>query len=351
MWAKRMLAAGLCAFQLRTVRRPFRPLFRQDCLVSTAVAAVAATTEVGRWRSQRLARPGVSAEGISPLRFPNAVQVQVDVGPGLRVFALEASVDWQEELIEQAVESPEDSVEVDPFGMALWPASLVLARAVAAHAEVLAAQLREPKPRVLELGAGCGLGSLTAAILGMDVLATDFRELPLQLLHEAARRQGIAARVRTALFDVRNESTPLPEADLLIASDVLYNRETAEAVARRVAEARRGGCAVLITDIGRRHAHTFLEELRRLLPDEHADFASVGTAVVGTEHADLGSSHVSEESVGGRPFGGGGGFGPPQRVAVGVLEMPLGGPVTSLLRGGIGDLSRLVRPAGHGHVL
>ena len=41
-----------------------------------------------------------------------------------------------------------------------------------------------------ELGAGCGLASLTAARLGAQVLATDFRQLPLQLLRAAARRQA-----------------------------------------------------------------------------------------------------------------------------------------------------------------
>ena len=84
-------------------------------------------------------------------------------------------------MIEQAVADSDSgrSVErglLDPYGMAIWPSALVLAQAVAAYVTP------NPDQRILELGAGCGLASLTAARLGADVLATDFRMLPLQLL-------------------------------------------------------------------------------------------------------------------------------------------------------------------------
>ena len=73
--------------------------------------------------------------------------------------------------------------------------------------------------------------------MGAHVLATDFRDLPLQLLRRAARRQQLP--LRTAQLDVC--AAPLPSADVVVASDVLYAEATARAMAHRVAEAYRKG--------------------------------------------------------------------------------------------------------------
>lgn len=264
-------------------------------------------------------------------RFADVVEVEVHVAPGLTLKVLEASLDWQERLIEKAIEAPESSVDVDPYGMALWPAAQVLAQVVAAYGEALmASSAPGNQPRVLELGAGCGLASLTAAAVGLDVVATDFRRLPLELLHESALRQGLGHRVRTELLDVRDHKVPLPEADIVMASDVLYERETAEAMARRVAEARGRGSTVIFTDIGRPNRKAFLQELQRLLPEEALLFQHHGVAEQATyqDSADLKGLKARE-------------------IKVEVLELPMQGVAARAL------LSRcvLLRPPSHGHVL
>lgn len=269
---------------------------------------------------------------VVPINFSNAVEVTVDILPDFRITVLEASLDWQEQLIEEAVESwdQSDPVEADPYGAALWPAAQVLAQAVAAH--VRSAVAADRPMRVLELGAGCGLSSLTAAALGASVLATDFRELPLRLVAESARRQGFQGALRTRLFDVRDESEALPEADLVIASDVVYEKSTARAMARRIAEARERGSAVLVSDTGRPNRVAFLEELRRLRPTETAEFAGKGTAVQGT-HAAEGPSKAASAT---------------KRLQVELLELPKGLATEALQTE---SPSVMTRPACHGHVL
>ncbi|CAE8701420.1 unnamed protein product, partial [Polarella glacialis] len=116
--------------------------------------------------------------------------------------------------------------------------------------------------------------------LGFNVIATDFSSQPLELLRQAAELQGLSKRVATRLLDLRDE-TPLPAADLVIASDVLYDRGTATAMARRVAEARARGSHVLITDIGRPNRKVFIQELQQLWPDEPIEFNVAGLAVQG----------------------------------------------------------------------
>lgn len=76
----------------------------------------------------------------------------------------------------------------DAYGSRLWPAAAFLARylAQAATTEGAAASSIVLGRSVLELGCGNGLVSLTAARLGVStVLATDYRSLPLRLVHKA----------------------------------------------------------------------------------------------------------------------------------------------------------------------
>ena len=96
----------------------------------------------------------------------------------------------------------------------------------------------------MRLAAGTGLCSLTAAARGADVLATDYRPEPLQLLRASAAAstqpsRGVDDRggdggleVETAVFDIKGDE-PLPRADVLVAADLLYLRSTSEALARR----------------------------------------------------------------------------------------------------------------------
>ncbi|CAE8708676.1 unnamed protein product [Polarella glacialis] len=253
---------------------------------------------------------GLSESGRAALA--DAVEVRVRIGKGIRLRILEASPEQQGRLVEQAVDEaassssgpgaleppPSSAPQLDPYGSALWPSALVLSQAVVAHAAAFrSAKAKpssagapatglsqvEPELQLLELGAGCGLAALTAATLGLNVLATDFRDLPLELLAASARRHGLGARLKTELFDICDLSVPLPAADLVMASDVLYDRQTAIAMAERVAEARRRGSVVLVADCGRPNRDVFLGTLRRILKTEDTvdglDFNCHGVAV------------------------------------------------------------------------
>ncbi|CAE7871919.1 unnamed protein product [Symbiodinium necroappetens] len=213
----------------------------------------------------------------------------------LSLRLIEASVDWQETLIEEACSEEDETriprlvvgetcVEADPYGMAVWPAAQVLAQAAAAYG--LRAQ------GALELGCGCGLASL--ALLSLD-------------MEESAERLGVAEHLETQLLDLRDHGHPLPKADLVLASDVLYEKQTAEAMAQRVVEARQQNCAVLISDIGRPNRKVFIEKLAGLRPEESSEFASSGIAV---------------QRVGGTEAG---------RTKVELLELPANGPASVLV--------------------
>ncbi|CAE8637754.1 unnamed protein product, partial [Polarella glacialis] len=284
---------------------------------------------------------GLSESGRAALA--DAVEVRVRIGKGIRLRILEASPEQQGRLVEQAVDEaassssgpgaleppPSSAPQLDPYGSALWPSALVLSQAVVAHAAAFrSAKAKpssagapatglsqvEPELQLLELGAGCGLAALTAATLGLNVLATDFRDLPLELLAASARRHGLGARLKTELFDICDLSVPLPAADLVMASDVLYDRQTAIAMAERVAEARRRGSVVLVADCGRPNRDVFLGTLRRILKTEDTvdglDFNCHGVAVQRVD--DSASSFC-------------------RKVSVDILELPQNGPAQAFV--------------------
>ena len=105
----------------------------------------------------------------APSPQPQALRRRVvTLDPSLRVTLFELS------------DAPNDTR--DAYGSRLWPAAAFLSRYLAASPQIVQGR------SVLELGCGNGLVSLVTAALGAAaVLATDYRQLPLDLVMEAAR--------------------------------------------------------------------------------------------------------------------------------------------------------------------
>lgn len=204
-----------------------------------------------------------------------------------RVIILEANAESQESLVEQALNSAEKGAPVeDPYGAVLWPSAKLVANTILSkyRREELEAMT------VVELGTGTGLVSIITALAGCkNVMATDFNPLPLSLLQRAAELNGVGAGIiKTQLFDVKAmEEQRMPQCDLLLVADMLYEPATAVAVAHRVAEAvQTHGARVIVGDSpnrpGRPH---FLATLKELLKREDVEFASVkGESVIGVRH-------------------------------------------------------------------
>ncbi|GAA2518741.1 class I SAM-dependent methyltransferase [Streptomyces longisporus] len=110
------------------------------------------------------------------------------------------------------------------------------APAVHAAAVFRAADARE----VLELGAGHGRDALYFAREGFTVQATDFSVAGLEQLRAAARQQGVAERVTTAVQDVRDPlSLPDASVDAVFAHMLLCMALSTKEIHALVAEVRR----------------------------------------------------------------------------------------------------------------
>jgi predicted nicotinamide N-methyase len=147
-------------------------------------------------------------------------------------------------------ESRFDLDEFLPYWAEPWPSGLALARYLAT--------LDLAGRRVLELGCGLALPSLTAARRGAEVLATDWAPEALELVTENATVNGV--RVETALLDWGTGAPAgLPRFELVVAADVLYEERNAAPLLRVLqATVAEEGTAV-VADPGRRHATAFFD--------------------------------------------------------------------------------------------
>jgi predicted nicotinamide N-methyase len=103
-----------------------------------------------------------------------------------------------------------------PFWAELWPSGVALARAIATRPLT--------GRRVLELGCGLGLVSVTAALAGAKVLAVDRSPEATTFTTANAARNGVTLRTAVATFDQPQRLLRAAPWDLVLAADVLYEQ-------------------------------------------------------------------------------------------------------------------------------
>ncbi len=157
------------------------------------------------------------------------------------------------------------------FGQ-LWPAGAILA-------EHLCTFPISGK-RILEIGCGMALSSLVLHSRGADITASDHHPLAPEFL---ARNCALNALPPLPYVDAHwdRPDVALGKFDLIVASDVLYERGHADSIAQFIARHSAEAAEVLLTDPGRNHA----QRLRRLLieqnfacSDQRLAFAATDTA-------------------------------------------------------------------------
>ncbi|KAL3802807.1 hypothetical protein HJC23_007584 [Cyclotella cryptica] len=174
-----------------------------------------------------------------------------------------------------SVEESERSVMGDPFGVVMWPGSILASKELMKH-HYCSRQSQIENATVLVLGAGTGVEAQTAGLLGArKVIATDINQMALGLLKYAIDNHGdsnysMSSIVECRYFDVYSDQK-LPHCDILVAADVLYNSDLAKRIGLRVHElvsyalSENGAhSGIIITDSQKFHGTDFLLELKEL---------------------------------------------------------------------------------------
>jgi predicted nicotinamide N-methyase len=138
-----------------------------------------------------------------------------------------------------------------PYWAELWPSSRVLGE--------LLLRMDGRSRTALELGCGAGLVATCAAAAGFDVVASDYYADACSFAELNATRNGVATR--GLLLDWRALPVDLPKFDLVIASDVLYERPYGALVAGAIDAAIAPEGTALVADPGRVGREEFLAHL------------------------------------------------------------------------------------------
>ena len=182
-----------------------------------------------------------------------------DVDAGGEQMRIIAPRDWEQLRHEEG-----GAGRTVPYWARVWPSALALADALTGRGL--------SGTRVLELGCGLGIPSIVAARHGADVFATDqSTDAVVFAAHNIALND---AEAQVALVDWR-ASQPLLERGpwpLVIASDVLYTRQAADALVRLLPKLVGRSGEVLIADPSRAGCRDFLAAARGSFEiDTHRD--------------------------------------------------------------------------------
>jgi predicted nicotinamide N-methyase len=133
------------------------------------------------------------------------------------------------------------------FGQ-VWPSGRVLAEAMSGF-DVAG-------KRILELGCGLGLSSLVLAKRGADVVASDHHPLAESFLaYNAGLNDLPAVTYRDLPWSVPDAT--LGSFDLIIGSDILYERDHAAQIAAMMLRHANPDAELLVTDPGRGNSGPF----------------------------------------------------------------------------------------------
>jgi predicted nicotinamide N-methyase len=138
-----------------------------------------------------------------------------------------------------------------PYWAELWPSSRVLGEMVIGMAGT--------SRTLLELGCGSGLVTCCASIAGFDVVASDYYDDACRFARVNAARNGGGAR--SVMLDWRRLPSDLGRFDVVIASDVLYERPYGALVASAISATLADDGVAYLADPGRVGREDFLNHL------------------------------------------------------------------------------------------
>lgn len=142
-----------------------------------------------------------------------------------------------------------------PYWAEPWPSSFALARHLAGDDSLIGAG---DGRRLLELGCGTGLVATAATQAGFDVTASDYYEDALRFAR--LNVWNATGRVIDVMhLDWRAMPELMPRYEVVIASDVLYERPYAGLVAKTIARTLKPGGTAVVADPGRMATPAFVD--------------------------------------------------------------------------------------------
>ena len=159
-----------------------------------------------------------------------------------------------ERLLAKGLQHEDVADERIPYWAELWPAAVGLSEYLVSNPELIRDKT------ILEIGGGLGLPSLVAAALGGEVTSTDYLQDAIDFARRNAERNGIG-NIKFQTLDWRNLSG-LEQFDILLASDVVYERKQFEPLLKAFDVLVKPGGTILLSEPDRYIAAPFLEAVK-----------------------------------------------------------------------------------------
>jgi predicted nicotinamide N-methyase len=191
--------------------------------------------------------------------FEGVPLIEEDIRIGDRSYRI-ARVANVDQLFSRLLEKPDDHPDVTderiPYWAEVWPSAIGLATFLLQYPEQVAGR------QVLEIGCGLGLPGIVAGSLGARVLLSDYLAEALTLAgHNWRLNQYSDATTRQ--LDWRDLSS-MPEADLVIASDVAYESRAFPDLEKLIRHYLSRRSTILLSEPQRQFASTFFHSLNTL---------------------------------------------------------------------------------------
>jgi predicted nicotinamide N-methyase len=214
---------------------------------------------------------GAALEAAFARKFETAIEtVTVGTAPFAREFSLFKPAN-ADHLISEADYVMDERL---PYWADLWPSARVLAGALL--------EMRGAGRTLLEMGCGLGLDTLAAMAAGFAVTATDYYEDAIHIARlNASRNLGQEPRVRMVNWRAWPDS--IGTFDVVMAADVLYEKEYATLVGDCLARALAPHGEAIIADPGRLALPAFLDHL-----------GNIGLRVVGTSEVPYEAGQIQQ---------------------------------------------------------
>ncbi|MBD9390877.1 methyltransferase [Acidovorax sp. ACV01] len=187
-------------------------------------------------------------------------------------------------LDKQQFSDPLGTAEALGISSAAWPLFGLLWPSGAQLAQRMASRPLQTGERVLEIGCGLGLASLVCHRRGINVTASDCHPLAQQFLQENTRLNSLPPlKYRTGHWGA-DTSAPAGavhgEFDLIIGSDVLYERDARASLASFLDRHASQGAQIWIVDPNRGNRSTFHKQMaahRFEVVEERLDHPALGS--------------------------------------------------------------------------
>jgi predicted nicotinamide N-methyase len=143
-----------------------------------------------------------------------------------------------------------------PYFGVVWPAALGLALKLADEPALFQGK------KAIEIGCGLALPSLVVSRLGGDIVATDMHPaVPEFLERNLALNDVPSLRYETLNWIAEDARERLGLHDLVVGSDILYERRHLSEVPRAILRLLKPGGRAIVSDPGRPYLQAFVQEM------------------------------------------------------------------------------------------